>query len=88
LPTANDLVKQAIKVVYRASSALGWCINHHKGLGLDAVDFSGHSLRSGFLTSAARCGASVFKMRPANTGLMHCNRHHSKISSARPVNAS
>jgi hypothetical protein len=27
------------------------------------VDFSGHSLRSGFLTSAARRGASVFKMR-------------------------
>ena len=25
------------------------------------MDFSGHSLRSGFLTSA--CGASVFKMR-------------------------
>ena len=63
MPTADDLVKQAIKVVYRASSALGWCINHHKGLGLDAVDFSGHSLRSGFLTSAARRGASVFKMR-------------------------
>ena len=32
-------------------------------LGLDAADFSGHSLRSGFLTSAARRGASVFKMR-------------------------
>jgi hypothetical protein len=25
--------------------------------------FSGHSLRAGFLTSAARRGASVFKMR-------------------------
>ena len=34
-----------------------------KRLGLDAADFSGHSLRSGFLTSAARRGASVFKMR-------------------------
>jgi hypothetical protein len=32
-------------------------------LGLNAADFSGHSLRSGFLTSAARRGASVFKMR-------------------------
>ena len=32
-------------------------------LGLEAADFSGHSLRSGFLTSAARRGASIFKMR-------------------------
>jgi integrase len=30
--------------------------------GLDASDFSGHSLRSGFLTSAANSGASVFAM--------------------------
>lgn len=32
-------------------------------LGLDADTFGAHSLRSGFLTSAARRGASVFKMR-------------------------
>jgi site-specific recombinase XerD len=32
-------------------------------LGLNVADFSAHSLRSGFLTSAARRGASVFKMR-------------------------
>src|SRR5919204_198374 len=32
-------------------------------LGLPINDFSAHSLRSGFLTSAARRGASVFKMR-------------------------
>jgi site-specific recombinase XerD len=32
-------------------------------VGLDAADFSGHSLRAGFLTSAARRGASIFKMR-------------------------
>ncbi len=32
-------------------------------LGLEAAEFAGHSLRSGFLTSAARRGASVFKMR-------------------------
>jgi hypothetical protein len=31
-------------------------------LGLEAADFSGHSRRSGFFTSAARRGASVFKM--------------------------
>ena len=30
--------------------------------GLDAADFSGHSLRSGFLTSAAEAGADLFKM--------------------------
>ena len=30
--------------------------------GLDPVQFAGHTLRSGFLTSAAEAGASVFKM--------------------------
>jgi hypothetical protein len=37
--------------------------HYARRLGLNAADFSGHSLRSGFLTSAARRGASVFKMR-------------------------
>ena len=32
-------------------------------LGLKPADFGAHSIRSGFLTSAARRGASVFKMR-------------------------
>jgi len=32
-------------------------------VGLDATSFGAHSLRAGFLTSAARRGASVFKMR-------------------------
>jgi site-specific recombinase XerD len=32
-------------------------------VGLKAADFGAHSLRAGFLTSAARRGASVFKMR-------------------------
>jgi len=31
-------------------------------VGLDAAAYSGHSLRSGFLTSAAESGASVFTM--------------------------
>ena len=31
--------------------------------GYPAADFAGHSLRAGFLTAAARSGASVFKMR-------------------------
>ncbi len=38
--------------------------------GLKAGDFSGHSLRSGFLTSAAARGASIFKM-------MDVSRHKS-----------
>jgi site-specific recombinase XerD len=39
-------------------------------IGLDARIFSGHSLRSGFLTSAAANGASIFKM-------MDVSRHKS-----------
>jgi site-specific recombinase XerD len=39
-------------------------------VGLDASSFSGHSLRSGFLTSAATNGASIFKM-------MDVSRHKS-----------
>jgi integrase len=38
--------------------------------GFDAATFSGHSLRSGFLTSAAANGASIFKM-------MDVSRHKS-----------
>ena len=33
----------------------------HK-VGLDSSRYSGHSLRRGFLTSAARNGANIFKM--------------------------
>jgi site-specific recombinase XerD len=39
-------------------------------VGLNAADFSGHSLRSDFLTSAAARGASIFKM-------MDVSRHKS-----------
>jgi integrase len=39
-------------------------------IGLDSRTFSGHSLRSGFLTSAAANGASIFKM-------MDVSRHKS-----------
>jgi len=35
---------------------------HATRIGLDPGAFAGHSLRSGFLTSAAARGASVFKM--------------------------
>lgn len=31
--------------------------------GMDPSQYAGHSLRSGFLTEAARSGASIFKMR-------------------------
>ena len=39
-------------------------------VGLDPAAYAGHSLRSGFLTSAAEAGASVFKM-------MEVSRHKS-----------
>ena len=35
---------------------------HARRAGLDSELFAGHSLRSGFLTSAAARGASIFKM--------------------------
>ena len=44
--------------------------SHAARVGLDPAVFSGHSLRSGFLTSAAAQGASIFKM-------MDVNRHKS-----------
>jgi hypothetical protein len=31
-------------------------------VGLDAASYAGHSLRSGFLTSAAEAGASIWKL--------------------------
>jgi site-specific recombinase XerD len=43
---------------------------HAERAGLDPALFSGHSLRSGFLTSAANRGASIFKM-------MDVSRHRS-----------
>jgi site-specific recombinase XerD len=43
---------------------------HAERVGLDPSEFSGHSLRSGFLTSAAARGATIFKM-------MDVSRHRS-----------
>jgi len=34
---------------------------HAERVGLDPALFAGHSLRAGFLTSAAERGASIFK---------------------------
>jgi site-specific recombinase XerD len=39
---------------------------HAQRVGLDPALFSGHSLRAGFLTSAAKRGASLFKMMAAS----------------------
>ena len=43
---------------------------HAQRVGLDPMLFAGHSLRAGFLTSAAAKGASLFKM-------MDVSRHKS-----------
>ncbi|MCU1248864.1 MAG: integrase/recombinase xerD [Edaphobacter sp.] len=47
--------------------------SHAERAGLDPAEFSGHSLRAGFLTSAAKRGASMFKM-------MATSRHRSPAS--------
>jgi site-specific recombinase XerD len=49
----HRLTAQSVALVVKA---------HAKRAGLDPQSFASHSLRSGFLTSAARRGASVFKM--------------------------
>jgi hypothetical protein len=53
-----------------AESAAGVVKDHAQMIGLNSADFAGHSLRAGFLTSAAEAGASVFKM-------MEVSRHKS-----------
>jgi integrase len=58
---ARRLSDRAVANVVKASA---------NRVGLNAADFSGHSLRSGFLTSAAGRGASIFKM-------MDVSRHKS-----------
>jgi site-specific recombinase XerD len=57
----NRLTAQSVALMVKA---------YAERAGLDPRSFSGHSLRSGFLTSAARRGASVFKM-------MDVSRHRS-----------
>ena len=51
-------------------SGLRGGVTYAERAGFDASLFSGHSLRSGFLTSAAAKGASIFKM-------MDVSRHNS-----------
>ena len=43
---------------------------HVAGIGLDPAEYSGHSLRAGFVTSAAECGARLDK-------IMEVTRHRS-----------
>jgi integrase len=60
-PLSDRLSPQSVALIVKAYATR---------LGLDAGAFSGHSLRSGFLTSAAARGASLFKM-------MDVSRHRS-----------
>jgi hypothetical protein len=49
--------------------------SYAKRIGLDPAAFGAHSFRGGFLTSAARRGASVFKMRTCRrTSRWTCSR--------------
>jgi site-specific recombinase XerD len=66
-------IRKGGKVTDRRLSAKAVCeiVKNHAGkLGLNAADFGAHSLRAGFLTSAAAKGASIFKM-------MDVSRHKS-----------
>ena len=59
-------VRKAGKVLDRRLTAKSVCDlvkAYARCVGLDGGAFGAHSLRSGFLTSAACRGASVFKMR-------------------------
>jgi integrase len=52
-----------IQATALAAHAVAAIVKHYaERAGLDPASFAGHSLRAGFLTSAAEAGASVFKM--------------------------
>jgi integrase len=54
----------AVRAERLSGKAVGDLVKRAAGkLGLDSAAYGAHSLRAGFLTSAARRGASVFKMR-------------------------
>jgi site-specific recombinase XerD len=67
-PVTRTGKMSARRLSARAVAELVKC--YARRAGLKAADFSGHSLRSGFLTSAAVQGASIFKM-------MDVSRHKS-----------
>ena len=53
-----------MRPVRPARQAVSLVVKQHiRELGLEVGNFSAHSLRAGFLTSAANRGASIFKMR-------------------------
>nr|WP_256476214.1 site-specific integrase [Siccirubricoccus soli] len=54
MPTMDPMSDRAVARVVKARV---------EAAGYDPADFAGHSLRAGFLTAAARAGASIFKMR-------------------------
>jgi integrase len=57
-------IRKGGKVGERLSAqSIADCVKKHaEKVGLDPALFAGHSLRAGFLTSAAKRGASIFKM--------------------------
>ena len=58
--TKGDTLRASLALTDRSIATI---VKKYASLaGLDEADFSGHSLRSGFLTSAAEAGATVFKM--------------------------
>ena len=59
-PIAKGGRIQATRLTDRSVAAIVKA--HAQRAGLDPKQFAGHSLRSGFLTSAAARGASIFKM--------------------------
>ena len=59
-PIAKGERVQAARLTDRSIAAI--VKTHAARVGLDPAAFAGHSLRSGFLTSAAARGASIFKM--------------------------
>jgi integrase len=59
-PIAKGGRVQAMRLTDRSVAAIVKA--HAKRAGLDPKQFAGHSLRSGFVTSAAARGASIFKM--------------------------
>jgi integrase len=59
-PIAKGERIQAARLTDRSIAAIVKA--HAARVGLDPAAFAGHSLRSGFLTSAAARGASIFKM--------------------------
>ena len=61
---------RVVDAALTAESAASVVKEHAEAVGLNPADFASHSLRAGFLTSAAEAGASVFKM-------MEVSRHKS-----------